>query len=130
MNPLIMPNIQDCSDSVADQLTILQLSSMAMDPYEPVKPQGSDDATECTCTSSLNSLASSSQLSGWGSAVSRKSYACLQTLEAESQKRRPQLPTVTRRHTLTSQQRPNRVYTQQLPIVGETWGYFVDTPDY
>ena len=131
MDTIIISNNQDFNEScAADQLTLLQLSSMATDPYDMVKAQASDDATECTCTSSLSSLASSSQLSGWGSAVSRKSYACLQTLEAESQKRRPQLPTVTRRHTLPVQERPNRVYTQKLPIVGETWGHFVDTPDY
>jgi len=50
-------------------------------------------------------LSSSSRLRGWGSAESRKSYACLTSLVSMSM-----IPA-----------------RQSEPIVGEEWGYFVDT---
>jgi len=50
-------------------------------------------------------LSSSSRLRGWGSAASRSSYACITSLVSMSLV-------------------PAR---QSKPIVGEVWGYFVDT---
>jgi hypothetical protein len=54
-------------------------------------------------------------LSGWGSAVSRKSYACLKTLgENEARK---------------EQKKMTRMPRTAAPVQGDSWGYFVDTPD-
>ena len=49
----------------------------------------------------------STQLSGWGSTQSRKSYSCLSSLaDVEMSERRE---------------------VRSSPIVGDAWGYFVDT---
>ncbi len=130
-----------------DSYTMLQLSQMALDQKYgntgTVASQDEDEMTNLTsttCTSlsyktSISSSSNLSGLSGWGSAVSRKSYACLRTLEEESRKadllkqQQQQRP-----HTLI---RPNsQFYQQGAPAqiqnnryVGDTWGYFVDTPD-
>ena len=56
---------------------------------------------------------SSCQLSGWGSAESRKSYSCLTSLVSDND-----LLSV------------RRVVGHSVPSVhGEGWGYFVDTKD-
>ncbi len=66
---------------------------------------------------SVSTSSTASSLSGWGSAVSRKSYACLKTLgEEESRKlHRP----------------PRRMMLRQesAQLAGPAWGYFVDTTD-
>lgn len=116
-----------------DPYALIQLSSMSLDPFAvdyPTKGHlGCDDATASTnsCSSSFKStVSSSSQLSGWGSAISRKSYACLRTLEAECRHKG------TLQHNNISRAygkydlKPQQVQTQ---YVGEGWGYFVDTPD-
>jgi hypothetical protein len=76
-----------------------------------------------TLSSLASSVSSSSQLSGWGSIVSRKSYACLQTLEAESTRKYSQ------KRCLPQEQQQKRRKIQETPFVGDSWGYFVDTPD-
>ena len=58
-----------------------------------------------------NISSSSSQLSGWGSAVSRKSYVCLTSLVREDSS-------------------PSNRSVSPPPIGGEGWGYFVDTKDF
>mmetsp|Transcript_11526 Transcript_11526/g.21545 ORF Transcript_11526/g.21545 Transcript_11526/m.21545 type:complete len:110 (-) Transcript_11526:436-765(-) len=69
-----------------------------------------------TASSSVSSATSrSSNLSGWGSAVSRKSYACLKTLgEMEARKL----------------QRPPKQVARKVAVqdTSDSWGYFVDTP--
>ena len=110
-----MSQAADMMINEVDTFSLLQLSSMALDPYSNVAKQQADDSTTRTCASSCMSTASSSsQLSGWGSVVSRKSYACLRTLEAESQR------------AIAQQQQVRQI--QQTPEIGDTWGYFVDTP--
>jgi hypothetical protein len=69
--------------------------------------------------SSYNTTASttSSNLSGWGSAISRKSYACLKTLdETETRKMLAGNP-------------PKQLSSRQVPptVSGQAWGYFADT---
>ena len=72
-----------------------------------------DDDCNMRCNNKIKSVSSStsatSQISGWGSAESRKSYACLKSLADD---------------TTTAQ--PSRQIRSD-PIVGEAWGYFVDT---
>lgn len=129
-----------------DSFTILQLSSLALDRSygHTVSDTQAEDMTVTTCTSGLsyeNSLSSRSNLSGlsgWGSAVSRKSYACLRTLEEESRKadlQRQQQQQLQQRHCLHRQYQQNYQQVPRRPIeqpqyVGEAWGYFVDTPDH
>ena len=61
---------------------------------------------------SLSSLSSSTQLlSGWGSAESRKSYACLTSL-------------VVGENNAVS---PRRIVSSVPNVEGKGWGYFVDT---
>ncbi len=114
------------NSSEADQLTVSQLSSLALDPYVPMKQNVEDpEVDDSTCASSLaSSVSSSSQLSGWGSIVSRKSYACLRTLEAESTRKHSQ------KRSLQQEQQQKRRKIQETPVLGDSWGYFVDTPDY
>ncbi len=75
-------------------------------------------ASQDASVSASSTTTSSSLLSGWGSAVSRKSYACLKTLgETEARK---------------MQRYPRTIASRQISRVepmGDTWGYFVDTPD-
>ena len=112
----MMSEAADMMSNEVDTFSLLQLSSMALDPYRNMAKQEADDSTTSTCASGYMSTASSSsQLSGWGSVVSRKSYACLRTLEAESQR------------AIAQEQRVRR-QAQQTPEIGDTWGYFVDTP--
>ncbi len=59
-----------------------------------------------------------SSISGWGSTVSRKSYACLKTL-GDMELRKSE----------TSQMNNNIQRQQSQIIEGEAWGYFVDTVD-
>ena len=67
--------------------------------------------------SSSSCRSGSSSLSGWGSAMSRKSYACLKTLgETEAMKESKS------NKEISSRPRPSN-------HVGESWGYFVDTLD-
>jgi hypothetical protein len=108
----------------ADELAVSQLSSLALDP---VKPNAEDSETDdSTCASSFaSSFSSSSQLSGWGSIVSRKSYACLRTLETESTSTGKQ----SQKRSLQEDGQQKRRKIQLAPIVGDSWGYFVDTPD-
>lgn len=135
-----------------DSYTILQLSQMALDKaYEKNRSdeQVDDDmtnltSTTCTSLSYKTSLSSSSQLSGWGSAVSRKSYACLRTLEEESIKadlQKQQYEQHQRQQRLLRQQQYHQQQQQQAmmnqrqmmhqsPFAGDSWGYFVDTPDH
>lgn len=72
---------------------------------------GSQDASD-----SASSVSASSNLSGWGSVVSRKSYACLQTLVKEEGDR-DQIA------SRQSRRKQNEVHS------GPSWGYFVDTPE-
>ena len=160
MDKMIMSNssIQIDDEEMNDALTLLQLSqfsTMAIDPSHEITRATptkiipdvqADDLTNTTCSSSFkSSVSSSSQLSGWGSVVSRKSYACLRTLEAESAKRstaglvsntfaQQQQQRRIDEHNLYQQQQLQRSYIQQQqqqhPFVGDSWGYFVDTPDY
>lgn len=105
-----------------DPYTFLKMS-MALDPFD--EKIVADDATASTYSSRYSSsMSSSSQLSGWGSAISRKSYACLRTLEAECLEHgAPKAP--------PAYPRPNEMPRQQshrAPL-GDSWGYFVDTKD-
>ena len=69
----------------------------------------SDYVIEENTVDECNSLSSSSsQLSGWGSAESRKSYACLTSLVDEDVS-------------------PRQIVS--VPTEGKGWGYFVDTKD-
>ena len=138
-----------------DSYTILQLSQMALDQaYEKNRSGGQVDddmtnltSTTCTSLSYKTSLSSSSQLSGWGSAVSRKSYACLRKLEEDSIKADLQKQQYQQRQQYQQQQQ--RFFGQQqchqlqqqqammkqrqmqhISFAGDSWGYFVDTPDY
>jgi hypothetical protein len=85
-------------------------------------PSGPGSYQSQTCTpSSYNTAASttSSNLSGWGSAISRKSYACLKTLdETETRKMLASKP-------------PKQLSSRQLSstVSGQSWGYFADTID-
>ena len=72
------------------QVDSLGMSSLTLDSFsysktlmKPIDIDASpSDETSSTCASSyMSSMSSSTNLSGWGSAVSRKSYACLRTLE-------------------------------------------------
>ena len=63
-----------------------------------------------------------SNISGWGSAVSRKSYACLKTL-GETETRKSQLS-----HSRTNVSRQARArVVEGVEVETESWGYFVDT---
>lgn len=76
----------------------------------------SQQSLSTASTASSSKLSGSSNLSGWGSAISRKSYACLKTL-GENEARKEQIPSrFAARNT-------------SIPQTGDTWGYFVDTPD-
>jgi hypothetical protein len=113
MKNIMMSRVADMMNhSEVEQLAIHQLSLMALDPYASVDSEA--DKSSCA-SSTMSSVSSSSQLRGWGGIVSRKSYACLRTLEAESTRR--------------SLQQQKRRKIQQTPIVGDSWGYFVDTSD-
>ena len=69
-----------------------------------------DCRTEEACSfASSSTVSTASNMVGWGSAVSRKSYACLSSLDNRA-------PTQTL---------PRRV--NSVPISGPSWGYFVDT---
>lgn len=63
-------------------------------------------------------------LGGWGSAVSRKSYACLRAL-GESERAKEELDS----SSTTSSNSQKTIPRQSAIIEGEAWGYFVDTPD-
>lgn len=83
--------------------------SSATDSYE----------NQSVTPSSYNTAASatSSNLSGWGSAISRKSYACLKTLnETETRKMLGEPPKQLNSPVPTS-------------MHNQSWGYFVDTID-
>lgn len=63
--------------------------------------------------SSSSGKSRSANLSGWGSAISRKPYACLKTLCESTSKKN---------------QRPHKKVRSAVAIQsGESWGYFVDT---
>lgn len=114
-------------DSEQDRLTLLRLSEMSINAYKLPSDSRCDDATNSTCGSSFkSSVSSSSQLSGWGSTISRKSYACLRTLEAETVRReatRHRFPAVPRCPSSIQQ-------LQSQPSANASWGYFVDTPEH
>ena len=137
-------------NSEVDSYTILQLSQLALDEKYGNTisvSQDEDEMTNMTGTTytslsyktSLSSSSNLSGLSGWGSTISRKSYACLRTLEEESRKverQQQQYNNNLRPHTLQRQSQ-SKFYqdeaSEQSQIhksrcVGETWGYFVDTP--
>ena len=71
-------------------------------PKECISEEGCSFASTSTASTEPN-------LSGWGSAISRKSYACLSSLDSQAPK----------------QQLQRQV--RNVPSCGPTWGYFVDT---
>jgi hypothetical protein len=98
-------NNQQAIQEEQQGMPCVEFSAMAFGSFE------SQDASVST------SSTTSSSLSGWGSAVSRKSYACLKTLgEVEASKIHRPLRRI-----------PNQ--SKSLVDVGQGWGYFVDTPD-
>jgi hypothetical protein len=73
-------------------------------------------STASLSSTSTAGLSRSSNLSGWGSTISRKSYACLKTLGENETRRMQRAPS----------RIPRKVATQES---ADSWGYFVDTPD-
>ena len=116
-----------------NQVDSLAMSSLTLDSFsysktlmKPIDTSSSDD-TSSTCASSyMSSMSSSTNLSGWGSAISRKSYACLRTLEEESRRQPYQRPAAAQQQHQSKQVRRQ---IQDRSYVGDSWGYFVDTPD-
>ncbi len=97
----------------------VEFSAMGFD-HQPSRDNSFASAGGASCQSdtSMTVATAATNLSGWGSAVSRKSYACLKTL-GEMELRKSQL-----------NQRNNGIPRQPSQIVeGEAWGYFVDTVD-
>ena len=113
---MMMSEAANMMSNEVDMRTILQLSSMALDPQENMTKEQADDssASSTLLTSSISSVSSSSQLSGWSNLASKKACICLRTLEAESK-------------GTVSQERIARRRVQEIPPLGDTWGYFVDT---
>ena len=120
------------NNNMIDQVDTFGMSTLALDSFsfsdtlmKPINASMSDD-TSSTCTSScMSSFSSSTNLSGWGSAISRKSYACLRTLEEESRMQ----PYKTAAARQQQQSKQVRRQVEERSYVGESWGYFVDTPD-
>jgi|AntRauTorckE5430_2_1112549.scaffolds.fasta_scaffold70022_1 hypothetical protein len=103
-----------------ENVPCVEFSAMGFARYEHEHEHESQLSLATASTMSSTGLSSglsrSSNLSGWGSAISRKSYACLKTL-GETEARKMQRP-------------PRQVSrTVAIPEVGENWGYFVDTTD-
>ena len=122
----MMSKAADMMSSEMDAFAVMQLSALAADPYKTMKhgdavTQADDSTSRTSASSFVSTVSSTSQLSGWGSAISRKSYACLRTLEEETRRFPHQQQAVA--------QKLVRRNLQQTPYNGETWGYFVDTPD-
>ena len=99
----------------------IKMTALVQSPFQETKrvefsamhfgPCSEDCRSEETCSFASTSTAStSSNLTGWGSAISRKSYACLSSLD----------------DTVPTQTMPRRVRSS-MPSNGPTWGYFVDT---
>mmetsp|Transcript_28385 Transcript_28385/g.42102 ORF Transcript_28385/g.42102 Transcript_28385/m.42102 type:complete len:136 (+) Transcript_28385:84-491(+) len=91
----------------------VEFSAMGFETHES---QQSFSTASTASVSSSAALSRSSHLSGWGSAISRKSYACLKTL-GENEARKMHRP---------PSRIPRKVATQET---ADSWGYFVDTPD-
>lgn len=128
------------NDQQQAQVDSLGMSSLTLDSFSYsktlMKPidvnESPSDDTASTCASSyMSSMSSSTNLSGWGSAASRKSYACLRTLEEQQSRRRPFGTTQQLQQLQPQPQQPKRMrrQIQDRSYVGESWGYFVDTPD-
>jgi hypothetical protein len=128
-----MPSTQG-TNADFDAYALIHISSLAIDPFADDCPSkytvGVDDATSRTVSSTSSyksSISSSSQLSGWGSAISRKSYACLRTLEAECRlKGTPPCNNIPRHYRARE---PMPQQQKETHFVGEGWGYFVDTKE-
>jgi hypothetical protein len=102
-------NTQQAIQDQQQDMPCVEFSAMGFDSFV------SQDASVSTA-STTSTTASSNLTSGWGSTISRRSYACLKTLgETEASK----------------MHRPSRQIPKQSTSLddGQTWGYFVDTPD-
>ncbi len=95
------------------QAPCTEFSAMRFGSYE------SQDSFNSFDTASSASSSQQFALSGWGSAVSRKPYTCLKTL-ADDESRKLQ----------SNGSSQSSIARQPRIIEGESWGYFVDTPDY
>ena len=95
-----------------EQAPCAEFSAMGFGSY------ASQDSFNSFDTASSTSSSQQLGLSGWGSAVSRTPYTCLKTL-ADDESRKLQ-------SNASSQ---SSIVRQPRIIEGESWGYFVDTPD-
>ena len=122
LNFCIIPSIQICSvimTMYSQQQEQIIKEHQRLAPCVEFSAVGFDHHSEAGSYGSLNTFSTASStnsnLSGWGSAVSRKSYACLKTL-GETEERKME----TTKKALPRQPRA---------IEGDSWGYFVDTPE-
>mmetsp|Transcript_16680 Transcript_16680/g.19028 ORF Transcript_16680/g.19028 Transcript_16680/m.19028 type:complete len:120 (+) Transcript_16680:173-532(+) len=118
---MISNSIESNSTSSEGALPLHQFTLMGLSPCTvQSQSQDCDSETNTIATSYRSSVSTSSQLSGWGSAMSRKSYACLRTLEEECRRIPQRPPTAHKRR---------RVSSTKTSSSCPSWGYFVDTPD-
>ena len=94
-----------------EDVPCVEFSAMGFASYE-----SQQSFSTASTTSSAELGKRSSNLSGWGSTISRKSYACLKTL-GDNEARKIQRPT---------NQFPRQSAATET---ADNWGYFVDTTD-
>ena len=113
-------SVQGPQQEQNEEVSCVQFNAMSLS-FEASRQYGSQQSN--TSESTASTLSSTrTNLSGWGSAISRKPYACLKTL-GENESRKMNLPRQSRAAVPRSK-------PMGMNVQGDSWGYFVDTPEY